>query len=144
MSEMISHSELTRLRNLVKQDWPKTTEMIESLRVYLHQVQLDDVFEKALLKGLIDYRESVINPSIVGKREDPFRLAVFISGLIDGVLTELKDNYGLTCDSSGFVKRPVPSSEAKKSLYTLLVDGAIEKTLRLSGYDRKILTGSWL
>lgn len=144
MSGVISQSEVKRLRYLVGQDWPKTSEAIELLRTQLgvlsSKLNVDLLLDAALKKALADYRESVHQVNVVGKLEDPFRLAVFISSLIEGVLTQLQSKHGLTCCSSGFTEsNDTTFIEAKKSLYALFVEGAIRQTLRVSGYEQKIL-----
>lgn len=144
MSGVISQSEVKRLRYLVGQDWPKTSETIELLRKQLgvlsSKLNVDLLLDAALKKALADYRESVHQVNVVGKLEDPFRLAVFISSLIEGVLTLLQSKHGITCCSSGFTEsHDITFMEAKKSLYALFVEGAIRQTLRVSGYEQKIL-----
>lgn len=144
MSEAISQSEIKRLRYLVGQDWPKTGDAIDLLRKRLDalegKVNVELLLESSLEKALSDYRESVHQVHVVGKLEDPFRLAVFINSLIVSVLVRLQRDYGITCEPSGFTKNASTSfAEAKKSLYALFIEGAIRKTLRVSGYEQKIL-----
>lgn len=149
MRHLLSTKEVKRLRCFIEMDWPKTNIAIETLKLVLSEahgdskIDIDSIFNNALNTALSDYRDVVYQEKVVGKIEDPLRLAVFINSLTEDVILQLNSALDSTSyEPLGITfNNDATHAQAKENLYALFVQGTIRKTLRETGYERKVLVG---
>lgn len=149
MRHLLSAKEVKRLRCFIEMDWPKTNIAIEALNLVLREarydskIDIDIIFSDALNGALSDYRDVVYQEKVVGKIDDPLRLAVFISSLTHEVILRLNNALDSThYDPLGIIfNNDATHAQAKENLYALFVQGTIRKKLRETGYERKVLVG---
>lgn len=140
----LSLSEIKRLRNLIEQDWPSVEPAIQKLATELTADGIDnvgDVIQEAVNRGLAEYRRSIYIVNTLGKISDPVRLAAFVSGFLESIVKQQPGIKLKQCAAGCANQAKSSEHTSRECLYMALVDDAIRKTLRVKGYEQKILVG---
>lgn len=137
--ELLSKSEIKRLRLVIECDWPGLIEGMEELQRKLtdayDEKKAVEIINRSVDWALGSYRDCMYAVTHLGKLSDPTRLAAFVAGFVKSVSQEF--------ELLGWLDTPVDSSSDvnRKKIYLHFFDGTIRETLRDNGYEQKILVG---